>query len=160
MRLRSFQVENYRSIHSTPSLEIGRSLTLIGPNNEGKSNIVRAIVTSLEILKWHASSILASRSITLARARSSVSRRSKLIYVWDQDFPKDLQAKRGGATVFRLVFELTDEDRAQFRGNYILYLATVLRHRLLNREASHEYHRPHLSRRSQGAGAYRSFALA
>ena len=39
-------------------------------------------------------------------------------------------------------------------GNYILYLAPVLRHKLLNREASHEYHRPHLSRRSQSAGAY------
>lgn len=115
MKLRSFQVENFRSIHRTPSLEIGSSLTLIGPNNEGKSNIVRAIVTALEILKWHSVSSMVTRSITMAKSRSTTSRRARPIYSWEQDFPKDLQSKRAGSSNFKLVFELNDEDRAEFR---------------------------------------------
>ena len=41
MRLVSFSVTNYRSITKAYKLPIRQATILIGPNNEGKSNILR-----------------------------------------------------------------------------------------------------------------------
>jgi predicted ATP-dependent endonuclease of OLD family len=41
-------------------------------------------------------------------------RRSRPIYNWDDDFPKERQSRRG-QSVFNLVFDLDEEDRAAFR---------------------------------------------
>src|SRR4051812_10024510 len=50
MKLVSFAVKNYRSITGTSKLHIREGITtLIGPNNEGKSNVLRAMVTALQI---------------------------------------------------------------------------------------------------------------
>ncbi|MBK8686880.1 MAG: AAA family ATPase [Betaproteobacteria bacterium] len=56
MELVSFSVSNYRSITSAYKLPIRSPTVLIGPNNEGKSNILRALVTSaiLGNLRWGA----------------------------------------------------------------------------------------------------------
>jgi hypothetical protein len=51
MELVSFSVQNYRSITKANRIEIGRSTVLVGPNNEGKSNVLRALVTAMEVLK-------------------------------------------------------------------------------------------------------------
>jgi AAA15 family ATPase/GTPase len=50
MELVSFSVSNYRSVTSAYRLPIRRPTVLIGPNNEGKSNILRALVSSLQFL--------------------------------------------------------------------------------------------------------------
>ncbi|GEM_PF-2918221 len=50
MDIVSFSVTNYRSLTKAYKLPIRRSTVLIGPNNEGKSNILRALVTILEML--------------------------------------------------------------------------------------------------------------
>ena len=50
MELVSFSVSNYRRITSAYKLPIRRPTVLIGPNNEGKSNILRALVASLQFL--------------------------------------------------------------------------------------------------------------
>ena len=47
MQLVSFSVTNYRSITAAYKLSVRQSTVLIGPNNEGKSNVLRALVTAL-----------------------------------------------------------------------------------------------------------------
>jgi len=51
MQLISFSLKNYRSIEKTPKLPIDPELTvLIGPNNEGKSNLLRGFAGALDLL--------------------------------------------------------------------------------------------------------------
>lgn len=52
MQLVAFSVTNYRSITKASKLPFRQKTVLIGPNNEGKSNILRALVTALEFLGW------------------------------------------------------------------------------------------------------------
>jgi AAA15 family ATPase/GTPase len=51
MKLVSFSVQNYRSIAKANRIEVGRYTVLVGPNNEGKSNVLRALVTAMDVLK-------------------------------------------------------------------------------------------------------------
>ena len=50
MRLVSFTAKNFRSITDAYKLPLRDFAVLVGPNNEGKSNVLRAIVTALRIL--------------------------------------------------------------------------------------------------------------
>jgi len=83
MKLVSFSIANYRSITTAYRLPIRNSVILIGPNNEGKSNILRALVTSLEVL-----SNLGRMRIYKGRLRDSALARE--IYDWSKDYPISL----------------------------------------------------------------------
>ena len=50
MKLVAFSVRNYRSIVEAYKLSLGNYTVLVGPNNEGKSNILKAIALSLAVL--------------------------------------------------------------------------------------------------------------
>jgi hypothetical protein len=65
-------------------LPIRQSVILIGPNNEGKSNILRALVTSLEVL-----SNLGRVRIMRGRLRGPLL--TGTIYDWATDYPISLQ---------------------------------------------------------------------
>lgn len=107
MKLVSFSVTNYRSITTAYKLPIRQSTILIGPNNEGKSNILRALSTTLEVL-----STLTKIRIMGGRLRSHFM---KYPYDWAMDFPVTLQDKNpNGESVFKLEFELTDDEIEQF----------------------------------------------
>lgn len=54
MNLSAFSVTNYRSITGTSKIPLGDFAVLIGKNNEGKSNILRALAVSMKILTTHA----------------------------------------------------------------------------------------------------------
>jgi putative ATP-dependent endonuclease of OLD family len=109
MQLVSFSVLNYRSITTAYKLPVKQSTVLIGPNNEGKSNILRALVTSLEALKsFRDSKILAGR---LRSYNSQLADR----YSWANDFPISLQASTPtGESFFNLEFKLTDSEIEDF----------------------------------------------
>lgn len=108
MKLVSFSVTNYRSITKAYRLPIRQSLILIGPNNEGKSNILRALVTSLEVL-----SNLGRVRITKGRLRGPFL--TGTIYDWPTDYPVSLQeTKPDGESTFDLEFELTASEIADF----------------------------------------------
>lgn len=113
MKLVSFSVTNYRSITTAYKLPIKKSTVLIGPNNEGKSNILRALVTALGVL-----SSLARIKIMRGRLLHSGFRRDiygRDIYEWSKDFPITLQEKNpNGESVFDLEFELTEDEISQF----------------------------------------------
>lgn len=108
MQLVSFSVENYRSITTAYKLPIKRTTILVGPNNAGKSNILRALATSLEVL-----ASLAGRRITASgRIRYLVAQES---YSWSDDFPISLQEKYPkGETVFYLDFRLDSTEIGEF----------------------------------------------
>lgn len=110
MRLVSFTTKNYRSITEGYKLPIGDLVVLVGPNNEGKSNLLRALA-------------VAFRHIAAAseRQRFSLVRRlrrepySEARYEWERDFPLSLQdARPNGRSEFVLEFVLTDEEKQAF----------------------------------------------
>lgn len=109
MQIVSFSVSNYRSITTAYRLPIRQSTVLIGPNNEGKSNVLRALVTTLEVLQE-----LSGRRIMRGRFRSySVDSRGG--YSWAHDFPISLKDKKPeGESVFEIEFQLTSQEVAEF----------------------------------------------
>lgn len=108
MKLVSFSVTNYRSITTAYKLPIRQSTILIGPNNEGKSNILRALVTALETLRN-----LGRFRIMRGRLQARYILRDS--YDWSKDFPVTLQEKNpAGESVFNLEFELTEVEINQF----------------------------------------------
>jgi len=86
MELVSFSITNYRSITKAYKLPIRRSTVLIGPNNEGKSNILRALVTTLEMLSRIG-------GFRIQRGRFRTADRLREFYEWQRDFPVSLQKK-------------------------------------------------------------------
>ena len=108
MELVSFSVTKYRSITKANKLPIRRSTVLIGPNNEGKSNILRALVITLEML-----SRIGGFRIQKGRFRSS--ERFTEFYEWQRDFPVSLQLKSpDGESVFNLELQLSEEEIGEF----------------------------------------------
>lgn len=105
MKLVAFSVRNYRSIQSTPRIALSELTVLVGPNNEGKSNLLSALVCAL----------------TLAQERNPTVRRTLLgganaPYQFDRDFPIGLRdAKKKVATKFELEFELDAGDKSAFK---------------------------------------------
>ncbi|MYN17865.1 AAA family ATPase [Rugamonas sp. FT107W] len=107
MRLAFFSVTNYRSIIGTHRIPIGDIAVLLGKNNEGKSNILRALAISMKMLANHGTKHRALRF-------SSPSDRDR--FVWYRDFPMSLQDRKSGLeSKFRLEFSLDDDEVAEFR---------------------------------------------
>jgi len=103
MNLVAFSVKNYRSIQSTPRLVLSELTVLVGPNNEGKSNLLSALVCAL----------------TLAQDRNVGLRRTLLgnsAYEYERDFPVGLRdATTKASTRFELEFELDTADQSAFK---------------------------------------------
>jgi putative ATP-dependent endonuclease of OLD family len=111
MELVSFSVSNYRSITSAYKLPIRRPTVLIGPNNEGKSNILRALVASLKFLATLG-------GVRLRNDRITSVMRSRETFDWTRDFPVSLQSKSPeGETVFELEFRLSEAEVDEFRAD-------------------------------------------
>jgi putative ATP-dependent endonuclease of the OLD family len=109
MELVSFSVTNYRSITKAYRLPIRQSTVLIGPNNEGKSNILRALVITLEMLSKIG-------GVRIQRGRLRQSERHTDYYEWQRDFPVSLQSKSPpGESVFNLELELSDGEIEEFQ---------------------------------------------
>ena len=109
MQLVAFSVSNYRSITTAYKLPIRRATILIGPNNEGKSNVLRALVLALEVL-----STLGGRRITGNRLRA-FQLETRATYSWPHDFPMSLQEKMpAGESTFNVEFKLTAEEIEEF----------------------------------------------
>jgi ABC-type cobalamin/Fe3+-siderophores transport system ATPase subunit len=107
MKLVSFSVKNYRSITTAYKLPLGDMTVLIGPNNDGKSNILRALSVSLRVLTR-----LSGASIARGRVRGMYETQ----YDWSRDFPVKLQPRESeGCSTFGLEFELSDDEVEAFR---------------------------------------------
>jgi predicted ATP-dependent endonuclease of OLD family len=106
MKLVSFTVNNYRSITSANKIEISDITILVGKNNEGKSNLLRAINLSMIALRCYQDPLH--------------SRRIRSLYEWSTDYPVSLQKSKKGnkKSVFTLEFELTPEEVLDFKTRY------------------------------------------
>lgn len=54
MKLSDFSVINYRSITTARKIHTNNMTVLVGKNNEGKSNILRALTLAMDIMKLYA----------------------------------------------------------------------------------------------------------
>jgi len=109
MRLKSFSVKKYRSITSTERIILGPCTVLVGPNNEGKSNILRALVLGMRILTRE-------KYTTLLGKRKVIYYRMGDYYDWERDYPINLQKRqKEGKTELILEFEPTSEELGEFK---------------------------------------------
>lgn len=106
MRLQSFTVNNYRSITEAEKLDLSEYTVLIGPNNEGKSNLLRALVLGMTMLER------AGHPFGVANRARFFTRN---LYEWDHDYPKSLQRRKAqGRTTLRYDFRLDENEIGEF----------------------------------------------
>src|SRR5262245_12182734 len=116
MKLVAFSVHNYRSIKSTPRIELSNLTVLVGPNNEGKSNLLSALVCALTL----------AQEVRGGFRRTVLSTRSP--YVFHRDFPVEMQeAATAAPSKFMLEFELDAADTAAFKAAVGSKLSGTLR---------------------------------
>jgi putative ATP-dependent endonuclease of OLD family len=126
MKLISFTVRNYRSIIEAYKLSLDNYTVLVGPNNEGKSNLLKAIVLSLNLLTRGRARVLPRRG-PAKYYRSGFD----FDFNWERDFPLSLQAgSPDGRSEFTLEFGLDAGEMADFRRETHANLASVLKVRL------------------------------
>jgi predicted ATP-dependent endonuclease of OLD family len=103
MKLVQFSVKNFRSITKAKNLPISNLTVLIGPNNEGKSNILSALVLALD---------LAANSHNGLYLFQAKRRR----YNWERDYPVSLKpSDANGYSEFILEFELDEKEVFDFK---------------------------------------------
>lgn len=120
MKLVSFSVTNYRSITTAHKISLGDVTVLVGKNNEGKSNILKALSLAMTLIERH--SIKGPR-ITGERYGRNVdrnynwnNRNDDRSYNWNRDFPVSLQSRLNNTdTILKLEFELGALEQAEFR---------------------------------------------
>lgn len=102
MRLSSFSVNNYRSITTAREIQTHNMTVLVGKNNEGKSNILRALSLAMDIMKLYADD---------PRTLNFSPRFYRGRYNWERDYPISLQGKiPNGFSSVQFVFELTPQE--------------------------------------------------
>lgn len=112
MNLKSVTIQNYRSITKAYKLALSSSTVLIGPNNEGKSNVLLGLVLATRILLGR------RRAAPIFHGPYGTRRGRGLDYDWERDFPLHLQEKKpksGADSSFVLEYELTDAEVEEFR---------------------------------------------
>src|SRR5690606_25319858 len=110
MRLITFSVSNFRSVTRAHRVALANLTVLIGRNNEGKSNLLRALDVAMALLQQHAQPGGRSTRTILGSTPSP--------YVWKRDFPVQLQARRSSTqTILKLEFELSQDEIDDFRGD-------------------------------------------
>ncbi len=110
MKIKSFTVNNYRSIKIANSISISERCVIIGPNNEGKSNILQGLALCL-------STITEGYKRRIWRYPNSRSRfaNKSLRYDWERDYPVDLQiSDPNGKSIFKIIFEFNDLELKEF----------------------------------------------
>ena len=101
MRLVEFSVTNYRSITSAHKIALKNLTVLVGKNNEGKSNLLRALNVAMNAVISH------SRN----GGRPLNYHYKQLEYDWHRDFPIQYQERTSGLeSIFRLNFRLEDGE--------------------------------------------------
>lgn len=109
MKLVSFSVTNYRSITSAHRIPLRATTVLVGKNNEGKSNILKALQLAMSALKEHARTERRGASRFFSRPDDSD-------YQWRRDFPINFQRRKSAVhTILKLEFEMNDAEIIEFK---------------------------------------------
>jgi putative ATP-dependent endonuclease of the OLD family len=114
LKLVAITVKNFRSITKAYKLQLGAMTVLIGRNNEGKSNILRAFVAGLGILQRP---YRPSRIISPTRAMFYLPTHMRTgAYNWETDYPIHLQESHpNGTSDITLEFELDSFELKNFQ---------------------------------------------
>lgn len=130
MRLHEVTVQNYRSITQLTRFDVGDLTTLVGPNNEGKSNLLRALALGMEVIKrWPIAAQQGGTRSELTGPGARYVMRGSMIqtagfggddrlgrYDWQRDYPLDKQEISGSQpTVIRLLFKMEDTEISEFQ---------------------------------------------
>lgn len=116
MTLVGITVKDFRSITSTRKLQLGQSTILIGRNNEGKSNILRALVLGLSTLLRGHPWIGRGYNETYRSLTRAADIRDASTYQWENDYPIDLQKSApNGSSEITLDFKLDAQDLTAFQ---------------------------------------------
>jgi len=94
---------------------------LVGKNNEGKSNILRALSLAMSTMRDYASDPGIRRTTTEMRRRFS-----ERLYNWERDFPFSLQNSKKKASEIDLVFELTKDEIRDIHNSTKIWLNSEL----------------------------------
>jgi AAA15 family ATPase/GTPase len=104
LQLVKFSVTNYRSITTAHRIAFSNVTVLIGKNNEGKSNLLRALEAAMRLLQEH------------ANKGPRVRRTDDGPYIWKRDFPILFQSRRTATqTILKLEFLLDDLELQEFK---------------------------------------------
>lgn len=120
MQLTYISVQYYRSITDAYKLDLSDITVLLGKNNMGKTNIIRAIKLGMDILD----------NMSILYKRKKIM---KQYYDWHEDFPISLQSAKKlkkKTTTIRMDFTLTDGETLEFfqvtnssiNGNLSIYI--------------------------------------
>lgn len=107
MKLRKFSVTDYRSITKAHKINVKQTTVLVGKNNEGKSNLLRALAIAMDIM------IIYARD---PRFANIPIRQLRGKYEWERDFPLSKQEDfPEGKSVLDLEFELSKTEIAELK---------------------------------------------
>ncbi len=119
MQLRTFYVKSYRSIVEGTMQNIGDYCVIVGPNNSGKSNLLRAVLVSLSIaLDGDFRRARRNRQYSYAYTGDD--------YNWDRDIPTSLRDEKNSSTIFKLTFEFSQADKDEFKEEFGINLSKSL----------------------------------
>jgi predicted ATP-dependent endonuclease of OLD family len=121
MKIQKLTIENFRSITKAYEVTFDDLTVLIGPNNEGKSNILYAL--SLAVKGFFDFLPPQFRRLK-SNFRESVRQMPAVDYNWNRDFPVQLQnpltadseeSQKEKKTIFVLYFNLSSEEVTLFK---------------------------------------------
>ncbi|MBF0696049.1 AAA family ATPase [Actinomyces bowdenii] len=122
-------MRKYRSIDREANFELGDFTVLIGPNNQGKSNLLRATVLAMETIEGYAAlnhdtkagNEVPITSILRHPHRNPWSSRygrdmGAIGYDWEKDFPLFARNRNGTqqSTVVQIDYELNPDEQSEF----------------------------------------------
>lgn len=91
MKICNFSVKDYRSITSAKKISMSNLTVLVGKNNEGKSNLLRALALAMDIMKHYSRN---PKSLIFSKYGIIDS------YNWERDYPISLQTKKPSGSIF------------------------------------------------------------
>lgn len=127
MKLIGFSAKNYRSISTAYNLPLTDYSVIVGPNNEGKSNILKGLGLALSVLTGTRSQRFRRPGMMIYRSRSI----ERFDYDWERDFPINLQkTDPDGRSEFTCEFKLSTEELEEFRKKTQINLSTSLKSKI------------------------------
>ena len=119
MRLRTFFVRSYRSIIEAKLDDIQTNCVIVGPNNAGKSNLLRAVYIALSIaLEGDFQRFRRKRQFSYAYNGEN--------YNWQRDIPVSQKNDKTASTVFKLTFDFSEDEKKEFRKRFNINLSRSL----------------------------------
>ena len=119
MKLVSFSVQNYRSITKTRKIRLSNYSLLVGPNNEGKSNILHALTLAMNALVQWQRHVRRTADGKVIRTSKRFHRGpyGRMSYDWDTDYPVRKQKRPSEKSVsnIQLEFLLNDIEIKEFK---------------------------------------------